>query len=243
MRITPVGDNALRIELGAAIDEATQRSVQAACAGLDAAAIPGFTELVPAYTTVTAHYDPGAVVAAGAPADDIVGWLMTRAELALKSLPAKPARQGKTVEIPVCYGGEFGPDLPRVAAQAKLSPEEVVRRHAAGNYVVHLVGFAPGFPYLGGMDVALATPRLAQPRAQVPAGSVGIAGAQTGVYPLATPGGWNLIGRTPVKLFRPEENPPVLLQAGDRVRFRAIEANEWRREEESSKLQHPSSRE
>lgn len=231
MRISPVGDRALRIELGTTIDEATQQRVQAACAALDAAAIPGFAELVPAYTTITVHYDPRIAAEAGAPADDIVGWLSTRAELALDKLPPKPTRKGNTVEIPVCYGGEFGPDLARVAAQAKLSPEEVIRRHSEGRYVVHLVGFSPGFPYLGGMDVALATPRLAQPRAQVPAGSVGIAGVQTGVYPVATPGGWNLIGRTPLKLFRLEDDPPALLQAGDRVKFKAITRDEFTKQE------------
>jgi inhibitor of KinA len=227
MRITPVGDSALRIELGEAIDEATQQRVQAACAALDAAVIPGFCELVPAYTTVTAHYDARAVVAAGAPADDIAGWLGARVEHALAQLAEKPSRQGRLVDIPVCYGGEFGPDLARVAAQAQLSEEEVIKRYAGGRYTVHLVGFSPGFPYLGGMAPELATPRLAQPRARVPAGSVGIAGAQTGVYPLATPGGWNLIGRTPLKLFRPDENPPVLLQPGDRVKFRAITHEEF----------------
>lgn len=222
MRITPVGDSALRIEMADKIGDAALQRVQAACAALEVAAIPGVRELVPAYTTVTVHYDASALVAAGAPVEELTGWLGARVEQALAKLSAKSARKGVTVEIPVCYGGEFGPDLARVAAQARLSPEEVVRRHAAGDYLVHLVGFAPGFPYLGGMAPELATPRLAQPRARVEAGSVGIAGAQTGVYPLATPGGWNLIGRTPLRLFRPEANPPVLLQAGDRVRFRAI---------------------
>ncbi|MBX3739152.1 MAG: 5-oxoprolinase subunit PxpB [Candidatus Didemnitutus sp.] len=231
MRITPVGDSALRIELGERIDEATSQRVHAACAALDAAAIPGLTELVPAYTTVTAHYDVPAAVAAGAPVDDIAGWLSARAELALGKLSGKSARKAANVEIPVCFGGEFGPDLARVAAHAKLSPEEVVKRHAAAHYTVALVGFSPGFPYLIGLPPVLATPRLAQPRAQVPAGSVGIAGGQTGVYPLATPGGWNLIGRTPLRLFRPEQNPPVLLQPGDRVRFRAITREEFARQE------------
>lgn len=231
MRITPVGDAALRVELGETIDEATLQRVQAACAALEAAAIPGLTELVPAYATLTAHYDPGAVAADGAPADDIPGWLSLRVERALEKLAAKSLRKGNLVEIPVCYGGEFGPDLARVAAQAKLSPEEVVRRHAAGNYLVHLIGFSPGFPYLGGLAPELATPRLARPRAQVPAGSVGIAGGQTGIYPLATPGGWNLIGRTPRRLFRLDQDPPVLLQPGDRVAFRAIAPEEFAREE------------
>jgi len=231
MRITPVGDSALRIELGERIDEATHLRVQAACAALDAAAIPGFTELVPAYTTVTAHYDPQTAAAAGAPPDDIAGWLGARAELALGKLSAKSTRKAASVEIPVCYGGEFGPDLARVAAHAKLSPEDVVKRHAAAHYTVALVGFAPGFPYLLGLPPPLATPRLAQPRAQVAAGSVAIAGAQTGVYPLATPGGWNLIGRTPLRLFRPDQNPPVLLQPGDRVKFRAISREEFAQQE------------
>lgn len=231
MRITPAGDSALRIELGERIDEATLQRVQAACAALGAAALPGVTELVPAYATVTAHYDLRAVVAAGAPPEDIAGWLGTRVELALAKLSAKSARKAATVEIPVCYGGEFGPDLGRVAAQAKLSAEEVVRRHAAAHYTVALIGFSPGFPYLSGLPADLATPRLAQPRGQVPAGAVGIAGAQTGVYPLATPGGWNLIGRTPLRLFRPEQNPPVLLQPGDRVKFRAVTREEFARQE------------
>lgn len=231
MRITPVGDSTLRIELGETIGEATLQRVQAACAALEAGAIPGLTELVPAYATVTAHYDVGAAVAAGAPPDGVVGWLSNRIERAMVTASAKSLRKGSMVEIPVCYGGEFGPDLERVAAQAKLTSDEVVRRHAAGNYLVHLVGFSPGFPYLGGMAAELATPRLARPRAQVPAGSVGIAGVQTGVYPLATPGGWNLIGRTPLRLFRPEQAPPVLLQPGDRVRFRAITREEFARQE------------
>jgi inhibitor of KinA len=231
MRITPVGDAALRIELGDTVGEAALQRVQAACAALEAATIPGVSEWVPAYASIVAHYDPAAVVAAGASPDDIVGWLTNRLERALVSASAKSLRKGRTVEIPVCYGGEFGPDLERVAAQAKLSPDEVVRRHAAADYLVHLVGFSPGFPYLGGLAPELATPRLARPRAQVPAGSVGIAGAQTGVYPLATPGGWNLIGRTALRLFCPELNPPVLLQPGDRVRFRAITREEFVRME------------
>lgn len=231
MRITPLGDSALRIELGAGIGEATLQRVQAACAALEAGAVPGLTELVPAYATVTAHFDIGAAVAAGAPADDVVSWLANQVERAMVTASAKSLRKGNMVEVPVCYGGEFGPELERVAAQAKLAPEEVVRRHVAGSYLVHLVGFSPGFPYLGGLAPELATPRLARPRAQVPAGSVGIAGAQTGVYPLATPGGWNLIGRTPLRLFRPEQNPPVLLQPGDRVKFRAITREEFARQE------------
>ena len=140
--------------------------------------------------------------------------------------------KSRTVEIPICYGGDFGPDLGVVAAQAKISPEDVIKRHSRAEYFVHLVGFAPGFAYLGGLPKELATPRRATPRTQVPAGALGIGGAQTGIYPMVTPGGWNLIGRTPLRMFRPEQNPPTLLLAGDRVKFRAISRAEFAKLEE-----------
>jgi inhibitor of KinA len=231
MRITPVGDSALRIELGTAIDEATQRRVQAVCGALEAAALPGLCELVPGYATVLAHYDPCALAAAGAPTDDLAGWLGVRIEQALARAPEKTAGRGRVVEIPVCYGGECGPDLAAVAAHTRLSADEVVRLHQRGDYLVYVVGFAPGFPYMGKIAPQLAMPRRTTPRTAVPPGSVGIVNDQTCVYPLATPGGWNLIGRTPLKLFSTAENPPALLRAGDRVKFRAISAAEFARME------------
>ncbi len=227
MQITPLGDNALVLEVGDAIDEPTHRRVQTAWRALAAEPLPGVGELVPAYTTVTVFYDPWRAVQAGAPENDIAEWLATKVRERLKNPPKMEKFKGRTVEVPVCYGGEFGPDLARVAAQAKLSPEEVIKRHAKADYLVHLIGFAPGFPYLGGLPKELQTPRHAKPRMVVPPGSVGIGGEQTGIYPLATPGGWNLIGRTPLRIFRPEENPPVLLAAGDHVKFRAISAEEF----------------
>lgn len=226
MFIQPLGDQALRVQLGETIDETTYARVQAACAAIAAAALPGVRELVPAYTTVTLHYDPVAVAAAGGPADDLAGWLGGRvAEIVARAGKAKPSRRA-AVEIPVCYGGRQGPDLERVAAQAGLAPDQVAKRHAAADYWVAMVAFAPGFPYLIGLPRELATPRLAKPRTRVPAGSVGIAGLQTGIYPLATPGGWNLIGRTCLQLFDPTRDPPTRLQVGDRVRFRAVSADE-----------------
>lgn len=227
MRFTPLGDNALMLEVGDVIDEPTHRRVQEAWRVLAAAPLPGVIELVPAYTTVALFYDPLLAVQAGAPEDDIFEWLVARAKERLKNPPKVEKTKGRVVEIPVCYGGEFGPDLGLVAKQAKLSPEEVVKRHTKPEYLVYLVGFAPGFPYLGGLPKELETPRHAKPRMVVPPGSVGIGGAQTGIYPLATPGGWNLIGRTPEEIFRPAEHPPVLLRAGDRVKFRAITAEEF----------------
>ena len=129
----------------------------------------------------------------------------------------------------MCYGGEYGPDLEAVAVHAGLSPDAVVARHAAGDYSVAMLGFAPGFPYLLGLDPALHAPRRTDPRTRVPAGSVAIGGAQTGIYPRELPGGWNLIGRTPLPLFDPRREPPALLAAGDRVRFRAIDVDGFAR--------------
>ena len=227
MQITPLGDSALIVELGDAINESTHLRVQAAWRALTVEPMPGVSEAVPAYTTVTLFYDPALVVRAGAPADDIVPWLGHRVRERLKDPPKSAKTKPRTVEVPVCYGGDFGPDLARVAAQAKLSLEDVVKRHAKAEYRVHLIGFAPGFPYLGGLPKELVTPRHAKPRMAVPAGSVGIGGEQTGIYPQVTPGGWNLIGRTPLRLFRPEEDPPVLLRPGDIVKFRPVQPEEF----------------
>ncbi|MBL9214953.1 MAG: 5-oxoprolinase subunit PxpB [Opitutaceae bacterium] len=234
MQIVPLGDNALVLEMGEAIDESTHRRVQSAWRALAAEPLPGVGELVPAYTTVTLFYDPVRLVQAGAPEAAMVEWLGARVRERLKSPPKVDKVKGRVVDVPVCYGGAFGPDLARVAAQAGLTPEEVVRRHARAAYLVHLVGFAPGFPYLGGLPRELATPRHAKPRMAVPPGSVAIGGSQAGIYPLATPGGWNLIGRTPLRLFRPQEDPPVLLRAGDQVRFRAISPEEFAAQEEAT---------
>ncbi len=233
MQITPLGDSALIIELGDAINESTHLRVQAAWRALTAEPMPGVSEAVPAYTTVTLFYDPAQLVRAGAPADDLVSWLSERVRERLKNPPKSAKTKPRTVEVPVVYGGDFGPDLARVAAQAKLSPEDVVKRHAKVEYRVHLIGFAPGFPYLGGLPKELITPRHAKPRMAVPAGSVGIGGEQTGIYPQVTPGGWNLIGCTPLRLFRPEDDPPVLLQAGDIVKFRPVTSEEFEKLKES----------
>ena len=227
MRITPLGDTALIIEIGEKIDEPTHHRVQAAVRLFDAANLPGVWEVVPAYTTVTLFYDP--LKTAAASGGDPVGWLGAKAAESLAKLPrAANGKGGRRVEIPVCYGGEFGPDLEEVAQRTGLAAEEVTRRHAATDFLVYVIGFAPGFPYIGGLPAELALPRRPTPRTKVPPGSVGIVNDQTCVYPLATPGGWNLIGRTPTKLFRPQQDPPVFLQAGDHVRFRAISPEEFR---------------
>jgi inhibitor of KinA len=227
MRITPLGDTALIIEIGDKIDEPTHHRVQAAVKLLDAAKLPGVWEVVPAYTSVTLFYDPPKVAAAGGEGD-LASWVGAKAGEVLGKLPRSPGgKGGRVVEIPVCYGGDFGPDLEEVARKTRLSADEVVKRHGAAEFLVYVIGFAPGFPYMGGLPKELALPRRETPRTKVPPGSVGIVNDQTCIYPLATPGGWNLIGRTPVKLFRPGEEPPTLLRAGDRVKFKAVSAEEF----------------
>ncbi|WP_051663446.1 5-oxoprolinase subunit PxpB [Alicyclobacillus macrosporangiidus] len=216
--IEPLGDGAAVVRLGTRIDPDTHRQVRRLVLAVDRSAPPWLVELVPAFTTVTVFYD--AVQADFAQVED---WLRTRLEV-LGDDPLPPPRE---VRIPVCYGGEFGPDLGVVASHNGLTEDEVIAIHSQGEYLVYMIGFAPGFPYLGGLSERIATPRRSTPRVSIPAGTVGIAGMQTGVYPISTPGGWQLIGRTPVRLFRPEQDPPTLLQAGDIVRFDPISPDEY----------------
>jgi inhibitor of KinA len=229
MQITPLGDSALILEVGEHIDEPTHRRVQEALAVLEAGKLPAVSELVPAYTTVTLFYDPLLAIEAGAPGEDVPGWLAKQVQARLAAGKAQARATGRKLEIPVVYGGEYGPDLAEVAQKLRLSPEEVVRRHSGTEYLVYMLGFSPGFPYLGKLPPELALPRRSSPRTAVPPGSVGISNDQTCIYPQATPGGWNLIGRTPLTMFDPAKDPPTLLQAGDRVRFRGIEAGEFGR--------------
>lgn len=231
MHFTPLGDSALIVEIGSCIDEPTHRRVQAVMAQLTQAGLAAVTELVPAYTTVTVFYDPMAAVSAGAPVNDIAGWLTQQIQSVLLhgNAVSPQVRPGRLVEIPVCYGGDYGPDLPEVAERRRLAPADVVRLHSTSEFFVYLLGFSPGFAYMGGLPPALALPRRASPRKIVPPGSVGIVNDQTCIYPQATPGGWNLIGRTPLRLFTPGAQSPTLLQPGDRVRFRAVTPEEFAR--------------
>lgn len=220
MRVLPLGDAGLLIELGHTIDPATHERVRSAFAALSAARIAGVIDVVPAYTGVAVHYDPVAFARAGGPADATPYDHVRRAVITvLDDAAVSPAGAGRTIELRVRYGGENGPDLDYVARHAGMRAEDVIALHASVEYTVYMIGFTPGFPYLGGLPSRLATPRRASPRQAVPAGSVGIAGSQTGVYPLRTPGGWQIIGRTEERLFRPELDPPTLLRLGDRVRF------------------------
>ena len=226
--IAPLGDTALVVRVGATIDESTRRQVLAVVRALAALRLPG-TEVVPGFTTVTVHYDPAIVLHDAQDAAMPFDVVAAQVAAAIAALPDADVNDGNDFEIPVCYGGEFGPDLDHVASRARLSAQEVVERHGANDYRVCLLGFLPGFAYLGGLDPAIATPRRDSPRTAVAAGSVGIAGMQTGVYPLDSPGGWQLIGRSPLEFFDPLRTPPTLLAAGDRVRFRAIDRAEFDR--------------
>ena len=211
-RFFPCGDTGLIVELGDAIDLHVNMRVHQLRRSLEQKKIPGLVALVPTYRSLFVQYDPWRCSY-----ERLIGIIQDRLEDA-----DSKAASVRTVEIPVCYGGEYGPDLHVVASHNGLDPDEVIRRHAAGRYHVYMLGFTPGFPYMGGLDPRLHTPRKKQPRTKVPAGSVGIAEGQTGIYPIESPGGWQIIGRTPLTLFDPNRKPPFLVEAGDTIVFRPI---------------------
>ena len=217
-----LGETTLVLRFGERIDATINARVHAAAATLLDARLPGVFDVVPAYATLALHYDPALWTSddGSAPWRHIAD--AVRTVFAHATAPA--SRTSVAIEIPVSYGGAFGPDLDDVARRAQLDAAEVIRRHTTVDYQVAMIGFAPGFPYLLGLDAALETPRRASPRTRVPAGSVAIGGAQTGIYPGESPGGWQLIGRTPAILFDALRSPPSLLTPGDRVRFVAIDA-------------------
>lgn len=221
--VTPLGDRALVLDV-TGVDNATARDVVRCLQdALHERPLPAITAMVPAIRTLTVHYEPLRTT---------FGALQLQLEAAVQSLVPVPAPPREPVSIPVCYGGEFGPDLQHLADVHGTSSDEIIARHSAGDYVVAMIGFLPGFPYLEGLDPSLHTPRRAEPRTAVPAGSVGIGGSSTGVYPFVSPGGWHLIGRTPRRLFSAHRGQPSLLLAGDRVRFTPITLTQYREQVE-----------
>ena len=218
-RIEQAGDRCLMVELGRHVDPQVNQAVHALAQHLLEHPIRGVTDVVPAFTTVALHYRPEAIDAgvAGEPAPYRRLGREIEAILARGVLATQHAV--RTVEIPVCYGGDFGPDLDEVAAACGLTSQQVIELHGASPHMVYMLGFAPGFPYMGGLDARLAMPRRSTPRVKIPAGTVAIAREQSAIYTLETPGGWNLIGRTPLELFTPHAESPTLLRPGDRVRF------------------------
>jgi KipI family sensor histidine kinase inhibitor len=213
------GECCLVVEFSDGIDMEANVSLQNLRRALAAKNIPGVREYVPTYRSLSIHYNP---------------LKTTRVKLegvirgALGSMSGKTDRKKRILVMPVVYGGEFGPDMENVSKHTGLSMEEVIKRHTGTDCYCYMLGFTPGFSYLGGMDESLATPRLSNPRVLIPAGSVGIAGKQTGAYSIDSPGGWQLIGRTPLRLFDPKnEINPTLVDAGDWVRFRSVSEAEY----------------
>jgi len=223
MRIEPLGDSALLVRLSDHFDpDTSSNAVLTVVRQLKAMAIPGVIELAPAYTTIGVFFDPMRVGGVDKIKVTIEHALQTSLE------PARPRADGETViEVPVCYADEFAPDLNDVAQHTGLAQDEIIHRHSAASYRVACVGFTPGFPYLSGLPPELATPRRSSPRKEIPAGAVAIGGTQTGIYPRKSPGGWNIVGRTPLRLFDVERESPALFHAGDQVRFRRISREEF----------------
>ena len=217
-RIVSAGDSAIVVEFENRIDPAVNARAIAVADAIQAAGLPGVRDVVPTFRSVAIYFDP-----LHTDGDALMARVET--EAASSSQEADAARN--PIRIPVCYGGDLGPDLGAVAEFSQLDEATVVALHSGRSYRVFMLGFVPGFAYLGSVDDRIAMPRRATPRVRVPPGSVGIAGVQTGIYPLETPGGWQLVGRTPLKPFDPDRAEPFLLKAGDAVEFYAIDRQQF----------------
>ncbi|NLT93941.1 MAG: 5-oxoprolinase subunit PxpB [Clostridia bacterium] len=219
-RFLLAGDKGLNMEFGNEINEKINQKIRATTAAISQKKIPGIKELIPTYRSLLIIYEPLEISL-----KDLISQLKEIQE----GLDSLKLPEPIVSVIPVLYGGEMGPDLDFVARHNNLSPEEVIEIHTSADYLFYMLGFTPGFTYLGGMSEKIATPRLKTPRTKIPAGSVGIAGSQTGIYPIESPGGWQLIGRTPLKLYDPLRETPVLFQAGNYIRFKAVDKEEYER--------------
>ncbi|MDD6218347.1 MAG: 5-oxoprolinase subunit PxpB [Selenomonadaceae bacterium] len=221
-RFLPAGDSAIAVEFGREIDLNINNQVAAMRtvieAAIDEGKLKGIVELVPTYGSLLVVYDQLAVGYAG---------LIEQLKILAEGLKGVEIPDREVVEIPVVYGGEYGPDLGIVAQLNSLSEDEVIKRHSEAEYPIYMLGFVAGFPYLGGMDKSIAAPRKQTPRLKIPAGSVGIAGQQTGIYSVESPGGWQIIGRTPLKLYDADGEKPILLRAGQSIRFKPITEAEY----------------
>ena len=212
-RILPSGDCALTVEFSNSISEEVNGRIRLFYENIKKDALQGITDLVPAFCSVLISYDPRVIS---------YKTLCSRLEKYLSMTDGVISNRKKIVSIPVCYEAEYGPDLAFVAEHAGLSEEEVIKIHTSKDYLIYMLGFQPGFPYLGGLDERIFTPRLSTPRTLIRAGSVGIGGEQSGLYPLASPVGWQIIGTTPVKAYNPQKNPSIPYEAGDYIRFYPI---------------------
>lgn len=212
------GDKGLVVEFGNIISEAVNKKVRNLYLAIQKVQIKGINEMIPTYRSLLIHYNPIEIEL-----DNLIERLM-EIENTLDSIDLPKPR---IIEIPTIYGGEFGEDLNFVSEHNGISVDEVIKIHSSVDYLIYMLGFTPGFPYLGGMSEKIETPRLKVPRTKIPAGSVGIAGKQTGIYPIESPGGWQLIGKTPIKLYDPKSQIPIILQAGDYIRFIPILKEEY----------------
>jgi len=218
IRILTAGDSALLIEFGKEINPETNRKITAIVQLMREQHIEGIVDVIPAFCSLLINYDPRVLS---------YEELKERMENLLKIETKTETTRKRIFEIPVCYGGEYGPDIDNIAEHAGLSVNEVIKIHSSKDYLIYMLGFLPGFTYLGGLDERIHTPRLASPRLTIRAGSVGIGGSQTGIYPLDSPGGWQLMGLTPVRTYDPERQTPILVEAGDYIRFIPIDEEEF----------------
>lgn len=216
--ITIAGDSALNIEFSDRISPETSTTIRAAAQNLALDPIPGVVDLIPTFTALMVQYDPSIIR---------FPELVASLEHHLKNIGTVDLGTRVIIEIPVCYGSKYGPDIDTVAEHAGMTIDEVVELHSGRDYLIDMLGFMPGFAYLGGLDERLHTPRLERPRTRIEPGSVGIGGAQTGIYPLASPGGWQIIGRTPVRPYDPHRPKPILYSAGEYLRFVPISSQEY----------------
>ncbi|MCJ7842602.1 5-oxoprolinase subunit PxpB [Lederbergia sp. NSJ-179] len=221
IKFSPLGEEALVMEFGDSINLDTNRKILSWKKAIEAAALPGVMDIVPAYTTLTIFYNLRSIASSN-PYETLKRYIQQLHPTFSLRLEKKQVK-----EIPVCYEEPYAMDLKYVADFRGLSVQEVVHIHTNREYPVYFLGFTPGFPFLGGMDSRIAVRRRSSPRTKIPAGSVGIAGGQTGIYPLASPGGWQIIGRTPYKLFNQDQQPPTFLLPGDYIRFIAISKKEF----------------
>lgn len=218
IRFLPCGDSALTVEFSQEINEQTNRKIQFLATQLSSGKVRGIRECVPTFCSLTVYFDSLTIS---------TGKVKRKLTKFIASYKEDTGKQKRIFMIPVCYEDAYAPDLKDVCTLTGLSREEVIAIHSGTDYLIYMLGFLPGFPYLGNMDPRIEAPRLDSPRTRIPAGAVGIGGKQTGIYPLASPGGWRLIGQTPVKVYDPDRADPILYSAGDYIRFYPITGAEY----------------
>jgi len=213
------GDSAIVVEFGDEIEKQVNSKIRSLTVAIERDGIVGINETIPTYRSLMVIYDPMIID---------LNELISVLKSIISRMDELKLPEAKVIEIPTLYGGQYGSDIEFVAEHNKISVDEVIKIHTSVEYLIYMIGFTPGFPYLGGMSDKIEAPRLQNPRTKIPLGSVGIAGKQTGIYPVESPGGWQLIGRTPVKLYDPYRNEPVLLNAGDYIKFVQIDEKEYK---------------